>query len=75
MCRFALMLAVILSSLNSATAAEPRQILSWPAVSARYIAFGYAGDLWVVERTGGAARRLTAGIAPLHHTHMREDMK
>jgi tricorn protease len=37
-------------------------LLQKPAVSARQVAFAYAGDLWVVDRTGGDARRLTAGV-------------
>lgn len=32
-----------------------------PAVSAKHIAFVYAGDIWVIGRDGGEARRLTAG--------------
>lgn len=32
-----------------------------PAVSAKDIAFVYAGDIWIVSRAGGEARRLTAG--------------
>ncbi len=37
-------------------------LLQRPAVSADRVAFAYAGDLWTVERAGGAARRLTAGV-------------
>src|SRR5262249_55562915 len=33
----------------------------------RQIAFGYAGDLWVVDRTGGTPRRLTAGAGLESH--------
>src|SRR5713226_3306998 len=33
-----------------------------PAVSRTHIAFGHAGDLWVVPREGGEARRLTNGV-------------
>jgi tricorn protease len=32
-----------------------------PTVSATHIVFHYAGDLWIVGRTGGEARRLTIG--------------
>ena len=35
-------------------------MLRRPTVSSRHVAFEYAGDLWVVPRTGGEARRLTA---------------
>ena len=31
-------------------------------MSTRWIAFGYAGDLWVVPRAGGRATRLTVGV-------------
>src|SRR6516225_10009678 len=33
-----------------------------PAVSRTHVAFGYAGDLWIVPREGGEARRLTNGV-------------
>ena len=33
-----------------------------PTVSKTQIAFSYGGDLWVVERNGGEARRLTSDI-------------
>ncbi|HEU5335562.1 MAG TPA: hypothetical protein VFU27_06345, partial [Terriglobales bacterium] len=37
-------------------------LLRKPAVSRTQIAFTYAGDLWVVSRDGGDARRLTTGV-------------
>lgn len=33
-----------------------------PGLSRELIAFGYAGDLWTVPRTGGHATRLTTGV-------------
>ena len=35
-------------------------LLRNPALSGDSIAFLYAGDLWIVERRGGEARRLTS---------------
>src|SRR5437588_12400332 len=40
--------------------AQGTRFLRHPAVSKDLVAFEYAGDLWVVGRTGGSARRLTA---------------
>lgn len=37
-------------------------LLQRPTISAKHIAFVYAGDLWLVDRAGGDARRLTAGV-------------
>jgi len=45
----------------SAGAAAPH-IFQRPALSRDLIAFGYAGDLWTVARTGGRATRLTTGV-------------
>jgi tricorn protease len=36
------------------------RLLRTPTVSARHIAFAYAGNIWIVERAGGDARRLTS---------------
>src|SRR5215813_11865643 len=39
---------------------QEARLLRRPAVSRDSVAFEYAGDLWVVARSGGQARRLTA---------------
>ncbi|MDH4063735.1 MAG: hypothetical protein OEW19_04990, partial [Acidobacteriota bacterium] len=41
-------------------AGEATRLLRTPTVSATRVAFAYAGNIWVVERAGGAARRLTS---------------
>ena len=39
------------------------RLLRTPTVSATQIAFGYAGNIWVVARSGGDARRITSFAA------------
>jgi tricorn protease len=56
-----LSLVVTLALLDSLHAGDAPLILSRPAVSAKHVVFGHAGDLWVVDRAGGEARRLTIG--------------
>lgn len=41
------------------TQAQTRMLRS-PTVSSTHIAFTYAGNVWIVERAGGSARRLTS---------------
>ena len=68
--KLAIAAAVFASALTSSTTApvcaaqspDHPNILQRPAMSAHLIAFGYAGDLWVVPREGGRATRLTAGV-------------
>ena len=48
-------------SATGQAAAKPH-IFQRPALSRDLIAFGYAGDLWTVPRTGGRAIRLTSGV-------------
>ena len=50
-------------------------ILSRPAVSRTQIAFEYANDLWIVERGGGEARRLTNGVGREEGPHFSPDGK
>ncbi|HSL24133.1 MAG TPA: PDZ domain-containing protein [Vicinamibacterales bacterium] len=54
--------AVALGCLTAANAAENgrTRLLRQPTVSATHIAFAYANNIWIVERNGGAARRLTS---------------
>jgi tricorn protease len=45
---------------NAAVAAP--LLLQDPTISRTQIAFAYAGDIWTVDRAGGAARRLVTGM-------------
>lgn len=41
-------------------ASAQTRMLRSPSVSQRHIAFAHAGNIWIVERAGGVARRLTS---------------
>jgi tricorn protease len=57
----ALSLFVAASQL-AAQSSSPYALLRKPTVSKTQIAFSYGGDLWIVDRAGGEARRLTSDI-------------
>jgi len=42
--------------------AEKATLFQKPALSKTHVVFVYAGDLWIVDRAGGDARRLTTGV-------------
>lgn len=63
---FALFAVVIGSASVAATPGAPL-LLRTPTVSANSVVFGYADDLWIVGRDGGAARRLTTGVGIESH--------
>ena len=58
--RLCLLLAAVVITAGMA-AAEPKLLLQKPTLSATQIAFVYASDLWIVNRSGGEAQRLTTG--------------
>ncbi len=49
----------ILFALPSVAPAQETLLLRQPTVSQTHIAFAYANNIWVVDRSGGSARRLT----------------
>ncbi|MGB8510765.1 MAG: hypothetical protein WCD76_20505, partial [Pyrinomonadaceae bacterium] len=58
-----MLLLLGLVSLNAAAQsapAGPTRLLRFPDINGDRVAFTYAGDLWLVSRAGGEARRLTA---------------
>ncbi len=67
-----LSIAVILFATACQSFAQPL-LLQKPTVSKSQIAFSYGGDLWVVGREGGEARRLTAGIGVETDPHFSPD--
>ncbi len=54
---FALLLCLSISGIATA---QGSRLLRHPTVSHDSVAFEYAGDLWIVSRSGGQARRLTS---------------
>ncbi len=56
-------------------AAESARLLRNPAISRENVAFVYAGDIWVVGRDGGEARRLTTFHGAETEPHFSPDGK
>ena len=50
----------VLACLSVSVSAQGTRLLRHPSVSRELIAFEYGGDLWVVSRNGGQARRVTS---------------
>jgi tricorn protease len=42
---------------------EPTRLLRQPSISSTHIAFTYGSDVWIVDRSGGVARRITSTAA------------
>lgn len=61
-------LAVVPVTAAAPISAETR-LLRMPDIGTNHIAFMYAGDIWVAERDGANARRLT--VDPAQETHPR----
>ena len=58
----ALLVAGVVPTPTVAQDIRDTRLLSQPAVSLDHIAFLYAGDLWVANRDGSGARRLTTHV-------------
>jgi tricorn protease len=52
--------AMLAGSIGVALAQVNARMLQQPDVSATHIAFVYAGDIWIVAKTGGVANRLSS---------------
>jgi tricorn protease len=59
--RFSPALLLGLAPILSAQTTTGPLLLQKPTISRTSVAFAYGGDIWTAPRTGGAARRLTAG--------------
>lgn len=57
------------------SAGEEPLLIRQPTVSREAIAFSYAGEIWTVPRSGGEARRITAGVGTKHSPKFSPDGK
>lgn len=53
--------------------AQGTRLLRQPTISADHVAFAYGGDLWLADRSGGDARRLTSTPAVESDPHFSPD--
>jgi tricorn protease len=60
MTRYLIPALILIFSISAEITAQGTRMLRHPTVSSDLVAFEYAGDLWVVSRNGGTARRLTS---------------
>jgi tricorn protease len=60
---------------TTVVAAQDTRLLRDPSLSATQIAFTYGGDIWLVSRQGGDARRLTSTAAIEADPHFSPDGK
>ena len=68
-----LVLSTVVVALNAAPNGDATRLLRSPTVSATQIAFAYANNIWVVERSGGLARRLTSFQGQTTNPHFSPD--
>ncbi len=55
------------------TAGAQTRLVRQPTLSATHVAFTYGSDLWIADRAGGVARRLTSTSAVESHPHFSPD--
>jgi len=58
----AVLVVLLLASKVAAQSNNQHALLRKPTVSKTQIAFSYGGDLWIVDRNGGEAKRLTSDV-------------
>src|SRR5215510_10059160 len=60
----AIFLLLLIFAMASGVGAQTDKplLLRQPTLSKTHIVFAYAGDLWIVPRSGGSAERLTTGV-------------
>jgi tricorn protease len=75
MARAMLALPLLVVAVAAAPDSPPTRLLRSPTVSATQIAFVYANNIWVVERAGGRARRLTSFQGQTTNPHFSPDGK
>ena len=61
--------------LGSSVLAQGTRLLRQPSLSASLIAFEYGGDIWVADKSGGEARRITSTAATESDPHFSPDGK
>jgi tricorn protease len=73
LCGLCVLAIPALAALAAAPDGGPTRLLRTPTVSATQIAFAYANNIWIVERAGGTARRVTSFQGQTSNPHFSPD--
>src|SRR5579871_1861052 len=63
----------LLLSLHLHVSGQGTRLLRQPSISTTQIAFEYGGDIWIVDKNGGDARRITSTGAVEANPHFSPD--
>lgn len=66
-------IAAALLCMGVNTKAQGTRLLRQPTISATQVAFEYGGDIWIADKTGGDARRITSTPAVEANPHFSPD--
>jgi len=69
----ALLFVLLLTGFPSRASAQGTRLLRQPTISANHVAFTYGADVWVADRAGGEARRITSTPAVESDPHFSPD--
>lgn len=69
------LLIILVTGLSLTARADESRLLRQPTLSDDHIAFAHGSDLWIVDRDGGDARRLTSTPAVESDPHFSPDGK
>lgn len=70
-----LLMILALAAVPAAGSAQSTRLLRQPDISADYVAFTYAADIWIAPRAGGDARRVTSSPTVERDPHFSPDGK
>ncbi|MEO1021205.1 MAG: PDZ domain-containing protein [Bacteroidota bacterium] len=70
---FTILMVGLFYTLSNQVQAQNTQLLRQPTVSENSVVFVYANDLWIVDKQGGQASRLTSGMGGETRPHFSPD--
>jgi tricorn protease len=70
---YSMLIICLLTGMNLKSTAQGTRLLRQPNISATQVCFEYGGDIWVADKQGGDARRITSTAAVESDPHFSPD--
>src|SRR5689334_23826273 len=66
-------LFILAFSIQHSLSGQGTRLLRQPSLSSKYVAFEYGADIWIADKKGGDARRITSTQAVESDPHLSPD--